>query len=650
MGVKDVAFAIRPGETLCVVGESGSGKSVTSLSLMRLVEFGGGRITAGRLAFTRAVGETIDLAAADAATMRSIRGNEIGMIFQEPMTALNPVFTIGQQLEDGLRTHKGLSGPAARARALELLRQVRIPEPERRIGQYPHQLSGGMRQRVVIAMAVACEPRLLIADEPTTALDVTIQAEILALIDRLKRENGMAVLFITHDMAVVAQVADRVVVMYRGEVVEEGAVADIFAAPQQDYTRALLAAVPKLGEMKGKSAPEPMRILEQHRTGSDRVGGPDPMARPSVPSRSETARAAPVPDAAPAPTREARSSADVLLEVSHLSTRFPVRGGLLRRTVANVNAVEDVSFSLLRGETLSLVGESGCGKSTCGRSILRLIEATAGDVRLDGWDVRRLGAFDLRQARRDMQMIFQDPFASLNPYRRLIDQVAEPLHNFRLASGSEVTDRVADLFDRVELPRSFLRRFPHELSGGQRQRVAIARALAPRPKLIVADESVSALDVSVQAQVLNLLMGAAGRPRPVVPLHQPRHGGRRAGVAPRGRDVSGPHRRDRAAGRGLRQSAAPLHALAARRRPGRRSGAKATARRPRLPAPRLADLPARSHPLALDLRRGRAAPPRAAGRLSPGGVLPFRPLPAHPGRSGVQARKRRRDASAKRRP
>ena len=363
-----------------------------------------------------------------------------------------------------------------------------------------------MRQRVVIAMAVACEPRLLIADEPTTALDVTIQAEILALIDRLKRENGMAVLFITHDMAVVAQVADRVVVMYRGEVVEEGAVADIFAAPQQDYTRALLAAVPKLGEMKGKSAPEPMRILEQHRTGSDRVGGPDPMARPSVPSRSETARAAPVPDAAPAPTREARSSADVLLEVSHLSTRFPVRGGLLRRTVANVHAVEDVSFSLLRGETLSLVGESGCGKSTCGRSILRLIEATAGDVRLDGWDVRRLGAFDLRQARRDMQMIFQDPFASLNPYRRLIDQVAEPLHNFRLASGSEVTDRVADLFDRVELPRSFLRRFPHELSGGQRQRVAIARALAPRPKLIVADESVSALDVSVQAQVLNLLM------------------------------------------------------------------------------------------------------------------------------------------------
>jgi ABC-type glutathione transport system ATPase component len=384
---------------------------------------------------------------------------------------------VGQQLEDGLQAHKGLDGAAARARALELLRQVRIPEPERRLGQYPHELSGGMRQRVVIAMAVACEPRLLIADEPTTALDVTIQAEILALIDRLKRENGMAVLFITHDMAVVAQVADRVVVMYRGDVVEEGAVADIFAAPQKDYTRALLAAVPKLGEMKDKPAPEPMRIL-----------------------------GAPAPETAPPPVRDARSSADVLLEVKNLTTRFPVRGGLLRRTVANVHAVEDVSFSLLRGETLSLVGESGCGKSTCGRSILRLVEATSGDVRLDGWDVRRLGALDLRQARRDMQMIFQDPFASLNPYRRLVDQVAEPIHNFRLASGSEVTDRVADLFDRVELPRSFLRRFPHELSGGQRQRVAIARALAPRPKLIVADESVSALDVSVQAQVLNLLM------------------------------------------------------------------------------------------------------------------------------------------------
>ncbi len=475
LGVKDVSFAIRPGETLCVVGESGSGKSVTSLSLMRLVEFGGGRIAAGRLEFTRTNGDVIDLAKADDATMRAIRGNEIGMIFQEPMTSLNPVFTIGRQLEDGLRTHKGLSGQAARARALEMLREVRIPEPERRLRQYPHELSGGMRQRVVIAMAMACEPRLLIADEPTTALDVTIQAEILGLIDRLKRENGMAVLFITHDMAVVAQMADRVVVMYRGEVVEEGPVAQIFAAPREQYTRALLAAVPKLGEMRDKPAPELMRII-----------GVEP--RPAAPVTAAPRRVEP------------------LLQVSHLTTRFPVFGGVLRRTVAKVHAVEDVSFAVAKRETLSLVGESGCGKSSCGRSILRLVEAESGDIELDGWNIRSLGRPDLRRARADMQMIFQDPFASLNPYRRLIDQVAEPLQNFGLASGSALTDRVAALFDRVELPRSFLRRFPHELSGGQRQRVAIARALAPNPKLIVADESVSALDVSVQAQVLNLLM------------------------------------------------------------------------------------------------------------------------------------------------
>jgi peptide/nickel transport system ATP-binding protein/glutathione transport system ATP-binding protein len=475
VGVEDVSFSIMPRETVCVVGESGSGKSVTSLSLMRLVEFGGGRIARGSLRLTRPDGEVVDLAWADPNFMRRIRGNEIGMIFQEPMTSLNPVFTIERQLTDGLAVHKGLRRDAARARAIELLKSVRIPEPERRLGQYPHELSGGMRQRVVIAMAVACEPRLLIADEPTTALDVTIQAEILALIDRLKRENGMAVLFITHDMAVVAQMADRVVVMYRGRIVEQGPVTQIFEHPREDYTRMLLAAVPKLGEMRGRIAPEPMRTL-------------DAKPRPAA------------PEASPKAKREA------LLEVKNLSTRFPVKGGVLRRTIANVHAVEDVSFSLNVGETLSLVGESGCGKSTCGRSILRLVEAHAGEIWLNGWDIRKLDAPELRAARREMQMIFQDPFASLNPYRRLRDQVAEPLVNFGLASGGELDDRIAKLFDRVELPRSFLRRYPHELSGGQRQRVAIARAIAPNPKLVVADEAVSALDVSVQAQVLNLLM------------------------------------------------------------------------------------------------------------------------------------------------
>ncbi|MGR3839586.1 MAG: ABC transporter ATP-binding protein, partial [Cognatishimia sp.] len=472
VGVEDVSFEINPGETVCVVGESGSGKSVSSLSLMRLVEYGGGTIADGQLLFDRRGGENINLAETDQDLMRTIRGNEIGMIFQEPMTALNPVFTVGRQLTEGLRHHKRLSKAEADERALELLRQVRIPEPERRLTQYPHELSGGMRQRVVIAMALACEPRLLIADEPTTALDVTIQAEILALMDRLKRETGTAVMFITHDMAVVAQMADRVVVMFRGNKVEEGPVAEIFENPQHPYTKALLAAVPKLGEMRDKSHPEPMKLL-----GRDQ-GKIEPIIGTQEP----------------------------LLQVENLTTRFAVKGGFFRRTVANVHAVEDLSFTVNKGQTLSLVGESGCGKSTAGRSILRLVEPMAGKVTVDGTDVMALNPPELRDMRRNMQMIFQDPFASLNPQMQLAEQVAEPIHNFGTLKGAAISERVSMLFDRVELPRSFMRRFPHELSGGQRQRVAIARALALNPKLIVADEAVSALDVSVQAQVLNLMM------------------------------------------------------------------------------------------------------------------------------------------------
>ncbi|WP_339767972.1 ABC transporter ATP-binding protein [uncultured Pseudosulfitobacter sp.] len=473
LGVEDVSFSINAGETVCVVGESGSGKSVSSLSLMRLVEFGGGRIAGGQLMFDRKDHDSVDLAQADQSLMRTIRGNEIGMIFQEPMTALNPVFTVGRQLTEGLRLHKGMTKKQASARALELLRQVRIPEPERRLHQYPHELSGGMRQRVVIAMALACEPRLLIADEPTTALDVTIQAEILALMDRLKRETGTAVMFITHDMAVVAQMADRVVVMFRGKKVEEGPVADIFEAPQHPYTKALLAAVPKLGEMTGKQYPEPMKLLGRNQG----------EIKPIVGEENE-----------------------VLLDVRNLTTRFAVKGGLLRRTIANVHAVEDLSFTINKGQTLSLVGESGCGKSTAGRSILRLVEPLSGAVKLGNKDIIALNQRDLRTARLDMQMIFQDPFASLNPQMQLSDQVAEPMQNYGMFKGDEGRKRIEMLFDRVELPRSFMRRYPHELSGGQRQRVAIARALALNPKLIIADEAVSALDVSVQAQVLNLMM------------------------------------------------------------------------------------------------------------------------------------------------
>ena len=472
VGVEDVSFHINPGETVCVVGETGSGKSVSSLSMMRLVEFGGGSIAGGKLVFDRTKGGPIDVATADQSLMRSIRGNEIGMIFQEPMTALNPVFTVGRQLSEGLRVHKGMNNAEARAAALELLEKVRIPEAEKRLNQYPHELSGGMRQRVVIAMALACEPRLLIADEPTTALDVTIQAEILALIDRLKRETGTAVLFITHDMAVVAQVADRVVVMFRGNKVEEGPVEQIFDNPQHDYTKALLAAVPKLGEMTGTIYPHPMRLL------SDGAAKPAPI----------------------------KGSEDVLLDVRNLVTRFPLKGGLMRRITANVHAVEDVSFTLKKGRTLSLVGESGCGKSTVGRSLLRLVDPKSGSVNINGIDVLAMEKTELHEARRHMQMVFQDPFASLDPHMRLIDQVAEPMQNYKTHTGSDLNKRVEMLFDRVKLPRSFLRRYPHELSGGQRQRVAIARALALNPELIIADEAVSALDVSVQAEVLNLMM------------------------------------------------------------------------------------------------------------------------------------------------
>lgn len=356
VGVEDVSFNINPGETVCVVGESGSGKSVSSLSLMRLIEYGGGDIAGGRLLFDRKDAGEVDLSETDQDLMRTIRGNEIGMIFQEPMTALNPVFTVGRQLTEGLRLHKNMTKAQAEARALDLMRQVRIPEPERRLKQYPHELSGGMRQRVVIAMALACEPRLLIADEPTTALDVTIQAEILALMDRLKRETGTAVMFITHDMAVVAQMADRVVVMFRGNKVEEGTVEEIFENPQHPYTQSLLAAVPKLGEMTGTDLPRPMRLLG--RDGSD------------VPPIT--------------------GSDEVLLEVKNLTTRFEVKGGFFRRTVANVHAVEDLSFTVNKGQTLSLVGESGCGKSTAGRSILRLVEPMSGSVFLDGKNIMAL--------------------------------------------------------------------------------------------------------------------------------------------------------------------------------------------------------------------------------------------------------------------
>jgi glutathione transport system ATP-binding protein len=479
VAVNNLSFHVDRGETLAIVGESGSGKSVTSLSLMRLVEHGGGRITQGRLLLRRNGGRIIDLARADGATLRGVRGSDIAMIFQEPMTSLNPVFTAGEQISESIRLHQGKDHAAAQAEALRMLELVRIPEARQTLQRYPHQLSGGMRQRVMIAMALSCRPALLIADEPTTALDVTIQAQILQLIRTLQEEMRMGVMFITHDMGVVAEVADRVLVMYRGEKVEEGETGAIFAAPRHRYTQALLSAVPKLGAMRGEDFPAKFPLL---RMDADTRGAP------------------------PEPQATVRTDAGPVLRVHELVTRFPVRSGLFGRVARQVHAVEQVSFDLYPGETLALVGESGCGKSTTGRSLLRLVDSQSGTIEFAGQRIDTLAGPALQRLRRDIQFIFQDPFASLDPRVTVGFSIMEPLLVHKMASGKEAQARVDWLLEKVGLPADFAQRYPHEFSGGQRQRIAIARALASGPKVVIADESVSALDVSIQAQIVNLLL------------------------------------------------------------------------------------------------------------------------------------------------
>ncbi|MYZ43982.1 dipeptide ABC transporter ATP-binding protein [Achromobacter sp. KS-M25] len=481
--VRNVSFHVDRRETLAIVGESGSGKSVTSLSLMRLIEYGGGAITADGLRLRRRNGETVDMMRASDRQLQSVRGSDIAMIFQEPMTSLNPSFTAGVQIAEALQLHQNLDAAAARAETLRMLEQVRIPDARAILDRYPHQLSGGMRQRVMIAMALSCKPQVLIADEPTTALDVTIQAQILQLIRQLQEEMDMGVIFITHDMGVVAEVADRVLVMYRGEKVEDGTSDEIFSAPQHPYTRALLSAVPRLGAMNGTDAPAPFPLLE-------------------VAQAAAGVEAVPV---AP-PTDTVRRENGPILQIRNLVTRFDIPGGILGRTQRRVHAVEQVSFDLFPGETLSLVGESGCGKTTTGRSLLQLVKSQSGDITFDGQNIRTLRGSAMQRLRQHIQIIFQDPFASLDPRMTVGYSIMEPLLIHNVARGRKAQERVRWLMDKCGLSPEMIDRYPHEFSGGQRQRICIARALALNPKVVIADESVSALDVSIQAQIVNLLL------------------------------------------------------------------------------------------------------------------------------------------------
>lgn len=468
--VHGISFDLHAGETLAIVGESGSGKSVTSLAIMGLLPEDTARCE-GSVNFLGK--EVLNLPENE---MLRLRGLDMAMVFQEPMTSLNPVYTISEQLGEAILAHRQVSKAALEQEVIQLLERVRIPNAARRAKDYPHHMSGGMRQRVVLAMALASNPKLLIADEPTTALDVTIQSEMLSLIADLQRDLGMAVLFITHDMGVVAEIADRTLVMYRGDVVEEGDTVAIFKSPREAYTQRLLASVPKLGDMSGKPAPEPFILPGE--------------ARAAATDQSPARRAPGKPVA----------------EVSDMSVRFPIKGSLFRRSIGAVHAVEGVNFTIRSGETLSLVGESGSGKSTTGRALLRLVEAQAGEIRVHGTDVRKSGAGGLRKLRRRAQMIFQDPYSSLNPTLTVGDALIEPFVAHGLGTQREGFEKARTLLDQVGLASTAITRYPHEFSGGQRQRAAIARALMLDPDLIVADEAVSALDVSVKAQVCNLLL------------------------------------------------------------------------------------------------------------------------------------------------
>ncbi len=530
--VDGVDFVIHPNETLGMVGESGCGKSVTSLSIMRLIDTPG-KIVGGSIRFN---GE--ELLAKSDAEMRKIRGNEISMIFQEPMTSLNPVHTVGAQIVEALVLHRQLTRHEATLKALDMLKLVGIPAPEQRINEYPHQLSGGMRQRVMIAMALSCKPRLLIADEPTTALDVTIQAQILDLMKKLKNTIGSSVMLITHDLGVIAELADNVVVLYAGQVVEYADVKTIFEHPKHPYTIALLESIPRLTDDRGRklfsisgTIPDPLHrpggcpFHTRCRFAQDVCAVEQPpltvledgsKVRCWMHVETHAHHFAHVDRTSPrmvAKDQRRDPGSDVvdgqaarpLLQIRNLVKHFPIRGGLMRKVTGRVRAVDDVSFNIMEGETFGLVGESGCGKSTTGRLALRLLEPSSGQVEFDGRPILGLNTKEMRRVRREMQIIFQDPFASLNPRMTVGDSIGDAFAIHRLNGTGSTKDKVADLMKMVGLEPDYMRRYPHQFSGGQRQRIGVARAIALDPRLIICDEPVSALDVSIQAQIINLL-------------------------------------------------------------------------------------------------------------------------------------------------
>ncbi|PTX22408.1 peptide/nickel transport system ATP-binding protein [Pontibacter mucosus] len=492
--VDRISFDVYPGEVVAIVGESGSGKSVTALSLMRLLH-ADDVTTEGSAVFSSTKYGEVDLLQLREQQLQRVRGSEISMVFQEPMSSLNPVYTCGKQVAEVLLLHTKLSKKEAKERVLQLFEQAKLPQPERIYKAYPHELSGGQKQRVMIAMAMACRPALLIADEPTTALDVTVQARVLQLIDELRVQENTAVLFISHDLGVVAGIADRVLVMYQGKVVEQGKVLGIFTNPQHPYTKGLLACRPQLSTPPQAILPTISDFLPESKY-NDTTGEPEKKTRTAgVTATSSTYTA----DAA-------KHQKPVLLQAQDLKVYFPVQKGFFSRTAEYVKAVDGVSFEVKYGETLALVGESGSGKTTLGRALLRLVEPTAGRILFDGQNLTCLSPEELRKSRRHFQMVFQDPYASLNPMHTVGEAIMEPMqvHNF-YKNDKERRGKAMELLGKVGLPEESFQRYPHEFSGGQRQRISIARALALKPKCLICDESVSSLDVSVQAQVLNLL-------------------------------------------------------------------------------------------------------------------------------------------------